>query len=251
MVTVNGKNAVSVLCDRKGISRAVAIMIVLIAILLVLVSIPIYIHFRSIYREMECMTSLDSAKRQMIDQFLFQFGDASKDELKEHVGYVMNGWDDLCPGGGTVYIVEDDDPTLEMPYRLVCGVHGEDARERTRLNADYTLSVIRDRVKYELIKGNPVPETVTVRLNGEDLVAKLVTTNQMVKRGTTYSADKGTVAYYGVAGAGFDETYGVADGTVCYFGFADDWFCANWNPVKSWSGDSWLLLTPSGEILPG
>ena len=155
------------------------------------------------------------------------------------------------PGGGTVYIVEDDDPTLEMPYRLVCGVHGEDARERTRLNADYTLSVIRDRVKYELIKGNPVPETVTVRLNGEDLVAKLVTTNQMVKRGTTYSADKGTVAYYGVAGAGFDETYGVADGTVCYFGFADDWFCANWNPVKSWSGDSWLLLTPSGEILPG
>ena len=247
----NEHKSISRLRDVRGISRAVVIMLILVAVMLVVVSIPVYIHFRTVWREMECMTSLDTAKRQMIDQFLLEFGDLDIDEAKEHVGYVMNGWDDLCPGGGIVYIVKDDDPNADMPYKLVCGVHGEDKKENCRLNADYVLDHVRERVKYERAKGAPIPEKITVNLNGEDLDVLLVTESKKIRYGTRYfEADDDIVAYYGVAGNGFDDTT-ADDGEVCYFGFADPNYCANWTAERGWSGDSWDKTANAGEVLPG
>ena len=245
-------NFISKLRDVRGISRAVAIMLVLVAVMLVLVSIPVGIHFRDKWREIKCMTSLDTAKRQMIDEFLFTAGELDIEEAKSHVGYVMNGWDDLCPGGGIVYIVADDDPDAEMPYKLVCGVHGEDKKEVTRLNANYVYKKICERVKYEYAKGAPIPESVTVYLNGEDLVAHLVTEDQKVKRGTSTSDyEDDIVAFYGVAGNGSLNETGAKKGEVCYFAYADENYCANWTAQKYWSGDSWILVDHSGEVLPG
>ena len=252
MNTKKRHKIISKLRDVRGISRAVAIMLILVAVMLVVVSIPLGIHFRDKWREIKCMTSLDSAKRQMIDQFILEMGDVDIAQAKAHVGYVMNGWDDLCPGGGIVYIVENRDPNDEMPYKLVCGVHGKDAKERTRLNANYVYEHVAERVKYEYVKGAPIPETVTVTLNGEDLVARLVTEDQKVKYGTSLSDyDDDIVAFYGVAGNGSFTDTGEVDGKVCYFAFADKEYCANWTTLRGWTGDSWITTEHSGEVLPG
>ena len=227
-------------------------MLILAAVLVVIVSIPLYFYFRSTWREIECMTSLKSAKDQMIEEFLFTAGELDIEDAKSHVGYVMNGWDDLCPGGGIVYIVKDDDPNAETPYKLVCGIHGEDAKERTRLNANYVFKRVNEAVEAAAVNGEAIPDTVTVNLNGEDLVAKLVTEDQKVKRGTyTSDYDDENVAFYGVEGNGSFSDTGVADGKVCYFAFADKDYCANWTYLRSWTGDSWLTYKPAVDHLPG
>ena len=227
-------------------------MLVLVAVMLVLVSIPVGIHFRDKWREIKCMTSLDTAKRQMIDEFLFTAGELDIEEAKSHVGYVMNGWDDLCPGGGIVYIVKDDDPNAEMPYKLVCGIHGEDAKERTRLNSNYVYKHVCKAVETTVKDGESALETVTVNLNGEDLAVKLVTEDQMIKRGTNASDyDDEIVAFYGVEGNGSFTDTGVDEGEVCYFAFADKEYCANWTYIRGWTGDSWLTYQPAADHLPG
>ena len=247
------ENRIPRLRDVRGISRAVVIMIVLVAVMLVAVSIPTYIHYRDKWREIKCMTSLDSAKRQMVDQFLLEFGDLSKEEAKEHVGYVMNGWDDLCPGGGIVYIVEDKSENAEMPYKLVCGIHGEDKKELTRLNANYVFEHVCERVKLERAKDAPIPEIITLTLNSEQLTVYLVTENQNLKRGTKYTDEKNKiVAYFGVEGNGdFGDSENASEGDVCYFAYADENYCANWTADNWWSGDSWITVEHSGEVLPG
>jgi hypothetical protein len=230
----------------------VAVLLILIALLLVAVSVPVFIHYRGVWREIKCMTSLDTARRQMVDQFLFSAGEVEKEEVKAHVGYVMNGWDDLCPGGGTVYIVTDDDPDAEMPYKLVCGIHGEDKKQLTRLNANYVFKAVCESVENSRAKGESVPESVTVRLNGEDLTARLVSEDQKVKRSAYLSDyDDDVVAFYGVEGVGSFTDTGCADGEVCYFAYADEEHYANWTKKNVWSGDCWILVEHSGAVLPG
>ena len=238
--------------DVRGISRAVVIMLILVAVMLAVVSVPVYLHYRGVWRELKCMTSLKSANDQMIEEFLFSAGDLDIEAAKSHVGYVMNGWDDLCPGGGIVYIVKNDDPNARMPYKLVCGIHGEDAKERTRLNANYLYKKVCERVNYDLLQGLPIPESVTVNMNGEDVTARLVTEDQNVKRGTKYyDYDSDVVAYYGVAGNGSFTDTGADDGTVCYYAYLDPDHFAVWTSRNWWSGDSWIIADHSGEVLPG
>ena len=226
--------------DVRGISRAVAIMLILVAVMLVIVSIPLGVYVRDKWREIECMTSLDSARRQMVDKFLLEAGELEMEEAKSHVGYVMNGWDDLCPGGGIVYIVKDDDPNAEIPYKLVCGLHGEDAKERTRLNANYVYKRVIESVEDARIRKAPIPETVTIRMNGEDVVARLVTEDQKIRRSTAYyDFDDDVVAFYGIAGNGTFTDTGVKDGGVCYFAYADKEYCALRYSQSVWTGDSW------------
>ena len=228
--------------DDHGISRAVIIMLFLVIVMSIVISIPTFIHYRNVWREMQCMTSLDSAKRQMIDEFLMSGGELEVDEAKDHVGYVMNGWDDLCPGGGTVYITPDLDDDAKIPYKLVCGVHGPDEKERTRLNAEYVLDQIRDRIKIEAAKGEAIPETVTVTVNSETYEARLVTEDVNIRHGTysTPDIDEETVVYYGIKGHGtVGEDPIASDGEVCYFAFADEKWCANWHAKSGRGGDAW------------
>lgn len=223
--------------DKKGVSRLVFILIVALCVLLIVASVPLIMYYRSQSAKIGCVTALDTASRQIADKFLIDgFHDAK--EVKNWVTLVMNGWDDLCPGGGNVYVVYDKD--ADMPWRLVCGLHGEDRKECCRLNAAHVLDLVREEIKKAADEGS-VPESVEVRLNGEKLVAKLTEEETGLVRGT-YSTTgyNGTVAFYGITGIGkIGASSEAGEGEICYFSFADPDNCANWKYRDGWTGSAW------------
>ncbi len=207
--------------------------------LAILVTIPLVLYYRSQSEKIGCVAALDTATRQMADKFLIDgFKDAS--EVKAWVTLVMNGWDDLCPGGGNVYIIHDE--SAEMPWRLVCGMHGEDKKECCRLNASWALGQVREAVKKAADDGKDPPEKIEIPLNGKTLEVKLTDKRMTdVTRGTGTMMDyDGTVAFYAVAGYGDEwRSTGASSGTVCYFCFADPNYCASWLVGKGWTGDAY------------
>lgn len=227
------------LTDRRGLSRAAGILIIIIAVLLVAVGIPVYIHLQSVYREMDCMAAMKSANDQLRIAWITSGEGLDPDEAKQAVAKAMDGWDDLCPGGGTPHLAKF--PDSECPYKVVCGIHDSDTAERTRLNAEYVLDRLRYELKLSAARGVPYPETLTVNLNGKPLEAKATDKNTNIKRGT-YSTPgyEGTVCFYAVKGAAdFSGGTNASDGTIFYFCYADDDHCASWTADRGWYGDSW------------
>lgn len=225
---------------QAGISRFIFILIALVIILAIIVTIPLILYYRSQSKAIGCYAALDTARRQAADKFIID-GFNNAEEVKEWVGYVMNGWDDLCPGGGNVYVVEDDDS--EMPWRLVCGMHGEDKKECCRLNASWALDRVKEAVKEASDKGEPAPEKIELKLNGETLTVTFTKAETNLRRGTSSTSGyDGTVAFYSVAGdGGFTRETGAKAGAVCYFSFADPDNCANWYYGEGWTGTAYSI----------
>ena len=226
-----------------GMSRALAIAIAVVAVTAVIVSIPTYLYFKSIYKEIDCMSALDTAKRELITAYLTAGGDLSEEEGKKVVTAAMLGWDDLCPGGGVVYIVptHNDSETMGMPYRLCCGLHDDDKALRTRLNARLIYEYVCDRVKVAKLRELPVPDELTYEINGIELKILRTDENLYLSRGTDFTVDqKGTVAYFGVAGLGDFPADTEADNSgVCYFVYADKDYCASVTGVERWAGNAY------------
>lgn len=219
----------------RGISRAVAILLVLVAVMLVVVSIPTYRYFWGRSQELGCGAALRSARGQVITAYLMAGAQISAKEVKEVATFAMNGWEDLCPAGGNVYVVETGGGEGEMPYDLVCGIHGE-ARQRCRLNAGFVLDTVREQVILALAKGEQPPESVALTLNGEPFTVLLTETPTGLKRGTSSTTGvEGTLAFYGLAGRGeVGANTDLPEGYVCYFSFADENYCANWSDSTGW-----------------
>ena len=231
---------------RRGVSRAVVLLIVLVVIMaIVVILVPTIIYYRTESKKIGCVAALDTAQRQLDDAYLFAAGNMTREEAKAVVTHAMNGWDDLCPGGGEVYIVEESDlwtPESGRRYTLVCGVHGTDRKQVTRLNADNALTKIKDQIRREQIAGNAYPESITITLNGEELVALLTDEDKDFKRGTksTPGVDTGVVAFYSLVGHGeLGNDADLPDGSLCYFCYADEEHCANWKNTAGWYGDSY------------
>jgi len=173
------------------------------------------------------------------------FENESAEKAKEFVTYVMNGWDDLCPAGGDVYIVPKADSPMD--WEIICGLHCSDSKLRTRLNA-YN---VREQLKEELLKRrndeNPYPETLDFTLHHKTYTAQLVDEPSGLKRGTktTIGMEKaGIVCYYSLVGhSDFGADSGLKDGVLWYFSFADEDHCANWDYHDEWTGDSYRNVT--------
>ena len=227
--------------SNRGIARAVVLLIIAAVILaIIVVLIPTVRYYRDQSQKIGCATALDSAYRQYINAYLASGKGLTAEDAKEVISFAMLGWDDLCPGGGNIYIVKDREKGEDL-YRLVCGLHGEDAKQRTRLNAGFVLDTVRDAVSAAREKGDPVPESVTMTLNGEELTVIRTDAPVALRRGTASTTDyEGTVAFYSVVGIGDDSgSSGQRDGEVWSFSFADDNYCAVWNYRQSWTGDAY------------
>lgn len=225
------------LSGRNGIAAAVVILAILVVILSVVIAIPFYRNYRNQTREIGCVSSLKSANDQLSIAYL-SAGQLTAAEAKAAVTRAMNGWDDLCPGGGTPYLVETEDA---VPWRVVCGLHDKDTKERTRLNAANVLEQVRQKVDLEQKLGDPAPAEVQVTLNGKEYPAVLTEEETGFKRGTAATSGvEGTVIHYALTGYGaFSGTPGPAGGSVCYFSFADENHCAAWSEQEGWTGDSY------------
>lgn len=235
MTSLSKTADISRIGNRRGISRFVFILLILLLVMIIVVSIPLVMYYRSQSKKIGCYAALDTARRQMADKYLID-GFKNAEEVKEWVGFVMNGWDDLCPGGGKIFVVPDKDS--EMPWRLVCGMHGDDKKECCRLNASWVLDQVRQAVKTAADNNEPLPEKIPLKLNGETLEVMLTEVESGLRRGTSITSGySGTVAFYGVSGNGEIGTNTEAKpGEVCYLSFADPDYCANWKYKSDWSG---------------
>ena len=220
-----------------GIAALVVVLAVLVLALAVIAAAPVYRNYREQADEIGCVSSLTSANNQLAIETLSE-GDTTAGEAKAIVTRAMNGWDDLCPAGGTPYLVAAEG---DVPWRVVCGLHDKDTKERTRLNAAYALKQLRQKVDLEQKLGDLTPPEVTVVLNGKEYRVLLTEQETGMKRGTaTTSGVKGTVIRYALAGHGaFAEEVSLPEGSICYFCFADEAHCAIWKHREGWSGDSY------------
>lgn len=226
--------------DRRGACRAVTILLLVIIVLLGIAAIPIAKHYLHESAALACATALDSGRRRMATEVMMTNKIHTAEGMKEVVSAAMNGWDDLCPSYGTVYMIEvkTDDG---MPFDLVCGLHDSDTKRCTRLNAAYVLEQVKEEVSKARENGVPYPESVTVKLHNQDLVVKLVDDYTGLRRGTdSTNGYEGTVAFYSIVGhSSFGADSGRSEGEVWYFCYADEEHCATWSARKYWTGDSY------------
>lgn len=226
--------------SESGMSWLIAILLLAVIVLSITAMIPTYRRYQEQGKAVACATALDTARRQLASDFMVGgFENGKADEAKEFVSYVMNGWDDLCPDYGTVYIIRrtDDSP---MDWDIVCGLHCSDKKLRTRLNADNVLEQLREALKKAQADGVQYPESLTYTLHGKKRTALLVDESTNLKRGTsTTEGYEGIVAFYSIVGhSDFGAGKG-KDGTLWYFSYADEDHCANWRSDNEWTGDSY------------
>lgn len=237
--------------ERGEMSRMVALLLVLVGVMLVLV---IFVPaFRKMNEQAElhsCEAAMDTAWRKMAEDYIINSSTKIED-VKTAVGYAMNGWDDICPSGGKVYLVRtrsnnkssEDKAAGKLPYELVCGKHDRDSKRRTRLNADDILRQLQKELRKRVRNGETCPEEMTVTYNSKPLTAVLVDQESGLKRGTSTTAGlekKEAVAYYSIVGhSDFGADSGAKEGEIWYFSFADREHCANWRCDGNWTGDSY------------
>lgn len=230
--------------SRQGASRPVVITLIIVIILAGVAAVPIVKELQAKAGENACMLAMGNARRRLKTDFMMNLTNATPTakDTRDVVAYAMHGWDNVCPSGGTVYVVENPEGS-STPYDIFCGMHDPDLKRRTRLNASYVLSQITDALKEADKAGQPLPETVTVTLHSKELTAQLVDKDQELKHGTDSTKGlEGTVIYYSVAGHGEfhpEEDAHLREGDICYFAYADENYCANWTYQKSWTGDSY------------
>lgn len=219
---------------KNGISRLMVILLVLIGIMLILIAIPVYQYYRNRAEELGCASALNTANHQLSIAYLSD-GTFTEEKAKEIVTFAMDGWDDLCPGGGTPYIVENESD--EVPWRVVCGKHDKDTKERTRLNAAWVLEQIEKQVYSAQLQGELYPQSVRVTVNSKEYEALLTDEETGFRRGTAATSGvEGTVIYYSLVGhSEFGSDAGLKEGEVWYFSYADENHCATWSSRDGWT----------------
>lgn len=222
-----------------GIARLVVILSVLALVLVAAALYPMIQHYRFRADALGCLAGLDTARRQLAAAYLFEGENSSAEQARDYVGFVMAGWDDLCPGGGTTYIVPKDDS--ELAWDVVCGLHGQDRKQCTRLNADYVLEQLREELRTAQVLGTTYPERMTVTLHHKPLEARITEEDTGLRRGTRATIGaKGTLVSYAIAGySDFGTGRGVPVGEISWFSYADEEHCANWSAWDGWTGDSY------------
>ena len=226
--------------NRSGISSIIALLLVLVILLSVSCLVPVYSKYQGQAKETACAVALDTARRQLATEFMANgYQNGSAEDAKEYITFIMNGWDDLCPAGGNVYIVPKGNSPLD--WEIVCGLHGKDSLQCTRLNSGNVYEQIQEGLRREQAGGTMTPESLPYTIHHKEGTALRVTEKTNIRRGTRLMADyDGIVAFYGLAGTGdFPVSAKYPAGSLYYFCYADEEHYAFWSADYGWGGDSY------------
>ena len=219
---------------RGGITRAAVILLILIAVMLVVIAIPGWRAYKRHADEIGCMASLKTARDSLAIEVIMEGEALTSRTSRETLARTMPGRDQLCPAGGTVYFIPQENGT----YDLVCGLHASDTKLRTKLNAAYASDLLVEEYHRQRTTYGTDPGNVTIVINGAPLECVRVTEAVPIHRGTATTDDyEGVVAFYALEGdEGWQDT-GARWGEMCYFLYADEGHYAVWTPETGWDGD--------------
>ena len=223
--------------DRGLITRAAVVLMVLIAVMLVIIAIPSWQVFRYRSEKTGCVQAMKSAKDGLIIEYLDRFEEGDEEDARQTLIQVMPARPDICPAGGTVYLIKNSIGIFEP----VCGMHDDDTKLRVRLNASRAASLTAEALRIARRETKAEPESVTITLNGKPLECVRVDEVLELRRGTRLTNGyKGIVAFYGIAGEGdFKPSGNVKKGGISYFVYADENHCARWIDGDGWTGDAY------------
>ena len=221
---------------RGGISRAVAVLLALIAVMLVIIALPALQGYQERAQVIACEQALASARDGLIIEYFNTFQTGSTKDAMDTLDAVMPARPNICPSGGTVYLVRGANGVFEP----VCGLHAPDAKQRCRLNASRAKELLGQSLTKAKKKSPNTPDAVKIALNGQTLECVRVDTEPNLRWGTaTTNGYEGIVAFFGVAGEGEFPVKGVKAGELAYFIYADEDHCAVWHANDGWTGEAY------------
>ena len=218
-----------------GLARIHVILIVIIAVLVVIIAIPLVKTYIYHGEWLLCADSLRVVNGVLTVESIGEGEDIPLDAAEGVLSATLPGRDDYCPAGGTVYFTEQDNNI----WKAVCGKHDSDHALRTRLNAAYVLSQLREELR-EALRDGAIPDKLTVRFNSSLYECRLVTEETGITRGTSSTRGySGTVIFYGISGTGEFEDNSAGEAQICYLCFADEDYSASWSATKGWTGSAY------------
>ncbi|MBR2528840.1 MAG: hypothetical protein IKE58_10275 [Blautia sp.] len=129
--------------EQGGVNRATAILLLLIGIMLVILAVPAWNRFRFRSEKTACEQAIKSAGDGLIIEYLSRGGDAQTlEEARESLDQIMVTRPGICPAGGNVYLVPDENGIF-VP---ICGLHSSDLKQRTRLNASRAMTLVTENL---------------------------------------------------------------------------------------------------------
>ncbi len=223
--------------ERGDINRLVAILVVLVIIMLGVLAIPAWNAFQKLTAEGACEQAMKTATDGLIIDYLFN--DQEEGSTKESMvvlDEVMPGRENICPTGGTVYLVRGQNGVIKP----VCGLHDPDDKLKTRLNASRARDLLDERLRKERRQSEAEPESIIIELNGKELECVRTDREWYLARGTKNTKDyDGVVCFYGLSGEGAFSHSSAKKNAICYFVYADEEHCAVWHADDGWTGDSY------------
>ena len=208
--------------NNKGIALLVVILIVIIIVLCVILCIPYIRNYISEAQAVGCATQLRTAKSSITISIL----DGNTIEEGSENFVIMDetipGFDGQCPAGGTIYAIKDNS---DQGYSLVCGLHGSNLKQVTRLNAYNVLKQIQENAEQVTINGKTItPILVSEKVSYSKLCSKAKESGH-------------PIIYYGINGNGFNSKE-YKENEVVYMAYADENHTAIWTYNSSWMGTS-------------
>ena len=208
--------------NNKGVALLVIILFVFVIILCILFCIPFIHNYITQAQTVGCATQLRTAKSSLSISVLE--GNTIDDGLETFVimDETIPGFEGECPAGGTIYAIKD---SSKLGYSLICGLHGKDLKQVTRLNAYNALKQIQENQETVVINGKTYTPV---------LVSEKVKYSQLSPQA---KKDGHPVIYYGVNENGFNAKE-YKENEVVYLAYADENYNASWSYNSSWTGTS-------------